>query len=250
MSDDDISGKIANAAKKDKLRKKFRISRSMYDRMVKAASEYSSLSEAAEACGVSRATMTKAMEIGWPDESPYFQPIKQVLAEDQSNARAQLVKLDEQAAQRRAEIAQDNAEKAALDAARTRAEEGQAVRMIRGNALALIGTTTHLLKAALKKASQLTDTIDDELMSANEIGKLMKTVSDVTRNAGEVAKLAIQLERTVLGEPTEHIKVSVDNMTTDDAAEEIRRAQAALDRAVKLGIVIDVEPEEDDSAPK
>jgi len=133
------------------------------------------------------------------------------------------------------------------DAVATREAEGSMVKLARANVVALMSATSRLLSAGIDKAKALekdirTGTVE---LTPKEVQKFLGSLGYLVSKSTESAKLAIEMERLLLGEPPEVLGLEVRNMTRDDAARTIELANRALARARKRGLVPDLDPAAD-----
>jgi hypothetical protein len=198
-------------------------------------------SAAARDAGCDRRTAARAWSIGWPRKG--FTAIKQRVEDEQRAARARLLRDDQDARQAKQDATRSIAEQAQLDSAKSRAEEARTVRASRANALALGSATARLNRGALALAKRieaelLRDTDDAgnrKTLNVRAGVALLRQVAAINRESNDASRLAVQLERLVLGEPDTITGHVVINMTADDARREIERARDALARADARG---------------
>jgi hypothetical protein len=113
------------------------------------------------------------------------------------------------------------------------------IKLARANTISLMASTSRLLSSAIDKARAL----ELELKSGKheftpkQVQKFMTSLGYLVSKATESAKLTIEMERLVLGEPTEIIGMNVRNMTLDDAVKTIELSNRALERARARGLV-------------
>lgn len=232
-----------------------RVGRGTYDRMLESFREHTgNISAAARSAGVSRGTARRAWTEGWP--SRQLPAIKEVLAEEQLLARsrrASAVYLAEGAGDPGAGVpgrssaleleGPGGAEAVRMmakdDAVATREAEGSMVKLARANTIALMSATSRLLSAGIDKAKALEKDIRTGAvpMTPKETQKFLGSLGYLVSKATESAKLTIEMERLLLGEPTEVLGIEVRNMGLDDAARTIELANRALVRARKRGLV-------------
>ncbi len=196
-------------------------------------------SAAAKSAGCDHRTARRGWAVGWPAAG--FRPISEVVAERQQAARALALQRSEDARTADFQAAEAIAERARLDMAREREQDGQIARGAKGNALAALATSAQLLKRGHKISQDLTA---DELagLPVRERIKALKVIAEFNREATNAAEAAIKLERLIMGEPTEtvrhehaHVHVSAEDM-----AATIAKASRAVERARERG-VLDVE---------
>lgn len=195
-------------------------------------------SAAAREAGCDRRTAARAWSLGWPRKG--FAPIKQRVEDEQRAARARLLRDEQDAREAKRDAAAKLEADASIDRAKSRAEEARAVRAARANALALQGATARLNRGALALAqrieAQLLNTNDEAAkLKPREAVALLRQVAAINRESNDAARLAVQLERLVLGEPDQVVGHVLIDMTPEDARREIERANEALGRATRRG---------------
>lgn len=193
-------------------------------------------SAAAKLAGCDHRTARRGWAVGWPKQG--FRAISEVIAERQQAARA--LAMQRQADERQAEFsaAEQIAERARLDMAREREQDGQIARGAKGNALAALATSANLLKRGHKISQDLTAEDLAGLPPKDRI-RALKVIAEFNREAVAAAEAAIKLERVIMGEPTdvirhEHAHVHVE---AKDMAATIEKANRALERAKQRGII-------------
>ena len=192
-------------------------------------------SAAARAASCDRRTAQRAWTMGWPRKG--FAPIKQRVEDEQRAARARLLRDADDDREAKQDATRALAEQAQLDSVKSRADEGKTVRAARANALALAAATARLNRGALALARRVESALlnDASAVKPREAVSLLRQVAAINRESNDAARLAIQLERLVLGEPTSISASVVVHMTPDDARREIERANAAMLRAQGRG---------------
>lgn len=226
------------------------ISRTIYDKLLEHFREFpGAKAAAARSAGVSRATGSRAWDLGWPDRQ--LPAIKDVIQEEMILARSRRASAMEIGA---AAFAQSPAGSsipsgpgaadmirsiAKDDATAARAQEGQMVKLSRANTIALMSATARLTSAAIDKAKDLEGKLrtNEVPLTPPQVVKFISSCAYLTKTAAEAAKLGIEMERLLLGEPTEIVGIDVRHMTLDDAARTIEVASRALARARDRGVV-------------
>lgn len=222
------------------------ITKEFYDALVQGfAAHPGNAAAAARAAGCDPRTAKRAWVIGWP-QYEWARPIKTVIAEQQAAARALAEQREREREQAEREghrqAAANVATKAMMDAAREREVDGQVARAAKQNALAAQATAMNLLKRGHKISEELTV---DELrkLSTRDRVRALKVIAEFAQTATLTSEAAIKLERTIMGEPdaiVQHQHVHVD-VAPEEMGDTIERAQAALERAKRAGLVIDVD---------
>jgi hypothetical protein len=187
---------------------------------------------------------------GIPEQG--LHPIKDVLQDEQSLARVARAtedlstrtepisaKVVQSSLHRPHEVAQFMTRQ---DVIETRAEEGKMIKASRHNTIALMAVTSRLLETAIRKADQLEMIMNNEVEGQEPITfeqhiKFINACANLTKQAAEAADKNIQMERILLGEPTEILGVSVKQMTMEEATQTMRSAQLAFEKAKARGII-------------
>jgi len=228
------------------------VGRTTYESLLDAFREIpGNVSAAARSAGVGRETARRAWLRGWTDR--HLPAIKDVLREEQVLARSR-----RQAAVLMAAESADAGEGrpageagppatgdaaarmlAKDDAVATREQEGQMVKLTRANTIALMSAASRLISAGIDKARELETKLKTgaAVLTPSETMRFMASLSSVTRNAAECAKMALEMERLLMGEPTAVIGIDASNMSLEDAARTIEIANRALERARSRGLV-------------
>jgi len=188
----------------------------------------------------------RAWEEGFPEHG--LPPIRDQLNEERVLARAKLAEerskelLSYEEALSADAIRMEQARLAARDEAiESRAQEGQLVKQSRGSILGLFSTLGGLLEAGHKAAGDLQKEILDGNLALDfkQTMKFTNSLAFLTKQATEAAKLNMEMERLLLGEPTEILGVNLQAMSMEDAVRTIGLANRALERARKRGMVPD-----------
>jgi hypothetical protein len=201
--------------------------------------------EVSKACGCSSTTAKRAWDIGWPDRG--WPPIKAVIEDEGLLARAERIKKQqaealierEELLAKQAQLEQEARIKAREDAVVARTQEAQMVALSRANTIALQTAAARLMRAGVREAKSLDEELEKGVvtMTPFERTKFISAVAYLNESAVRAAKINIEMERQLLGEPTEVIGVAVKDMTLDDAARTVVVASRALKRAAKRGMV-------------
>jgi hypothetical protein len=201
--------------------------------------------EVARACGVGAETARRAWHEGWPDRG--WPAIRAVYEDEGLLARAQRVKKQqaeelmarEEMLARQAQLEAEARVKAREDAVLARSQEGQMVALSRANTIALQSAAARLMRAAVREAKALDEELEKgttTLTPAQRV-KFIGNVAYLNESAVRAAKINIEMERQLLGEPTEVVGVAVKDMTLDDAARTVIVAGRAMKRAARRGMI-------------
>lgn len=222
-----------------------RITREFYDALVEAYREQpSNHSNAATHAVCDRRTARRGWEIGWSNGRnplPWAGPISQLIAEEQTIARARV--LDER--KRAMEPVVDgelqthyDREKAAQDAIDARKQEAQMIRLVRADVTSELASVARMLPGIQKWAQSAAE----QLMAKNpdnprEAVKLMESLARVTDNLSGAADRCMAMERRLLGEPESVVGVMLPDMNMTDAVRHIEAGSRTLARARRLGLL-------------
>lgn len=225
---------------------KYALTKNEYDAMLGSLRQTPhSMNAAAKAAGVSWQVAKNAFEGVYEEEG--YPAIRDVLTAERRSARAALrgdgparpeeMALLDDRAKRELEEQQASRE----HAVKVREAEGKMIEAVRGNVLGLLAKTGRMTKSMLQEV----DTIEAALQSGKDPSgkpltldqrlKYLSTISRIVKSATESARHALEMERLVLGQPTEILGVDVNNMTPADAAATIDLAGWALRRARESG---------------
>jgi len=124
-------------------------------------------------------------------------------------------------------------------AVESRADELRLVKMNRQGAIVLAGVTAQLLVGMQKLSEHLATIASDPAklagMHPRDLGQLIRTGAGVVHRAADTARIAVQMERLLMGEPTAIVEnrdgmPDVRDMSVDDASKMIELASKALAR--------------------
>lgn len=217
------------------------ISRKTYEKLVQAFREDpNNVSAASRHAGCSRPTARKARDSGWPDAG--WAPIRQVLERDRVEARAAL---EQQACREREQVAERRRQEqvdvaATKDAAGSHAREVLMVRACRENVLGYQAGVNDLLHGQRQLAKMIREEIEkrakeNKPLPMREAVRMMASIGASLRQGNEAAILAMRMERLLVGEPEALLGVS--DMTASQAVAEVGKAQRALQRAARKGLI-------------
>lgn len=210
-----------------------------YKKLIEAyRKEPANVSHAARVTGTDRRTCSRGWTDGWPRLG--FKPIKELVESEQAETRSRLKKVREDELTRlktqetqKVSAVDDGARE---DAIMSRVEEARTVRAARHNAMGLLVVVQGMLKGATRLAASMESEIANaDLKPATAIA-LFQGIASTARQANETARLAITMERTLLGEPEKVIGVQI-TMTDSEALREIDMANRAAVRAREAGIL-------------
>jgi len=232
--------------------KRSRITPEFYNELLAAYRQHPGVfARAARLVGCDTRTAKKAWAEGWPDKG--LDPIQEVVEDEQAAARARLkeqraAELAEQ--QRAAEREQERRDMAAVDdAIAARAEEAQTVRAARHNSMALLITTQRMLRAGAKLADRIENEVAEQTIKPANAIALFQAMASTARQANETARLALSMERQLLGDPDKVVEHR-HTMRVENPEREIEAAGRALERARKRGLVVDGTAEPAEPVPE
>lgn len=151
---------------------------------------------------------------------------KQVKAEQEYTAKLEQAERDIK--QRLA----DTLDKAKLNAAETMAAEAQISKSARGTALSLMSISANIFSN--RNLPVIINLINTALssptaMTPREAANLLRAFGRFGIDVNQTGKLALDIERERLGQPTEVVQINLENMSLADALKEIDEAKAAAD---------------------
>lgn len=182
---------------------------------------------AAREAGCSRDVAKKAWEKGWP-RIEYAKPIREVLRSEINAAKAERLKL-RQAEDKRQE---DARAKAHEDSIYTLREEAVASQAARRNALGISSNLSKLIAGLAPLTDRLIASLKDDKMSEKTAMRLISDITFAVRQGNEAIRIALDIERRRLGEPTQILGLAhSEELTTDEAVAELMSLQRTLVRA-------------------
>lgn len=209
---------------------------------------------AARAAGVDARTARRAWEQGlrgWP------RPIRELVAEEQAEARAEVARQQREEASAAGKARQE----ARGQAVSARKQEGLMVSMSRNSAMRLVAATAEALQEvqllAERARSKLSELLreDDEAradpsrvcracgrpatMHPGEATGLIAAMTAQAKRTVEVVEQVMKLERLHLGQPTEisELQVRGEGITLQDGIDRLSAATAALESAARRGVL-------------
>lgn len=210
------------------------VTRELYDALVAGFREApGNYAFAARKAGCESRMAKRGWHIGWTDQLVWAVAISQVLQQEKEEARVRMMqeqeKLNAQAAAER--------QKARNEAIEGYAQEGQAIRVLRGASLQLSVAMVKLapavdacateLKRVLLDIAQKSQAGTGTQMDPSEMTKTLAIVGRTMKYAAEVSQQVMEMERLHLGEPQKVIGVDVkeaEQWTVEEALREIDEA--------------------------
>lgn len=208
------------------------ITQEVYDAMLAAFREApGNIQVVAKKANVYWTTAERAWTQGW--ENKNFPPIQGIVEEEQQEARA---RLEHEKAKRTFETREIKQELAKQDALDSRVQEARLVRGARENSIALTASTQRLLSGAFKLSSKLAEYLQSTEFPVRQGVQLICAIGRLVRDSNDSAKLALQLERLLVGAPTDILGVT--DISLADAERETRRTLVAIEEAKQMGLLI------------
>lgn len=196
--------------------------------------EPGNIEHARKKAGCTWETAKQAWEFGWKNK-PWAPSIKAALEAEQHAVRAARMRKELEAEQ----LEQDKRVQARLDAIQARAEEAQGAKTSRKNAINLGIVSGKLVVLVDAMVNELHTKLAAPGMMSNmapaEIRKWIHTASITVHRAEAVMRLALEIERIVVGEPIAVIGHRVENMSPDAMVKELQGLARTMERAGKLG---------------
>ena len=207
------------------------ITQSLYDKLVDGFRDKpGNYRSAAMRAGVDQRTSKRAWLWGWPTK-PWAIPIKQYLEQEKEQIRI----ARQRAVEERAIADEDSRAKIRQDAIDAQTQEALAAKAGRVNAIALANMISKLMPALIGVSERLATEIKNGAHTFNptQAAKLMQTASFVVRQANEAIRLAIEIERLRVGDPTDVFKITTDETDPDEAVSTLMGMVRTLRRARK-----------------
>lgn len=203
-------------------------------------------------------TARKAWERGLPScpDPQFHRPFKDIVRDEQEEARAQLEKQKEEIERLRAEAEakrqQDTHEAALEDVAKQRAQEELLIRNARTATIVLLNNVTNIAAGATALGGKVRQALearakDEEALSMVEAGKLVTLIQRLgttLRQCNDAGQKAMEMSRLLVGEPTSIVGVQhLENISMDEARQRVEAAQRAMEYLDKSGVgIVDGSP--------
>lgn len=226
------------------------ISQEQYDLMVEAFREQpGNASHAGRKAGCTHHTAKRAYERGYPDRG--WIPIKEIVQKEADAARAARERAYATQTAEAAEVQNDlhlarlkqeleEKEQARQDAIRTRKEEGQVIRAMRGVAGSSLAMLGQINAGGIEYAKRMRQALESgkdpdtgAVLTLKQQAEMHRIFARAAKDAAAVAKAAIECERLIMGQPTEIIGISAASMTEEDALHVLEVGQRAMERTQK-----------------
>lgn len=172
---------------------------------------------------VVRRTAQRAWEKGWSNQhgKEWALPIKDIIADEQEKIRAERYK----EAEMKQRLIDEDKERAVKDSIKTRAEEAEAANIARGNARVVGAMISNILRSAQPLLKRLQDALKDQAtidkMSPIQVMEIFASAALVVKRGQEAIRDALEIERMRVGDPTETIKIQLEDMSLEDAQKEL-----------------------------
>ncbi len=188
-------------------------------------------SAAARHAGCNRRTAQRAYEHGWPSHT-WAPPIKDFLKAEKERIRAERAR-ELQAARDQETEMREQLQKDAINAQK---QEAAGSQQARANSLALANVIGQIAVACIPLSKRVAEAVrHDTKMSPHSALKLFSSMAYVVRQGNESLRLALEIERLRVGEPTSILKLQAEDMTVDDVADSLSHLHRTLQRAVDRG---------------
>lgn len=231
--------KDVHGTEKPKKKRKKKISarshtQELYDLFVEAFRiAPGNISHASRFAGTGRQYAESAWEKGWTRFDPRWIPIKDYLQQEREMVRAERMRLQDEERKRR----EAEREKAKQDAIRSQAEEARAAAQARGNAIGLGAVIGKIVLGCIPVADKLRKELEDPntKLTAKEATQLIQRVSYIVREGNSALRMALEIERMRLGEPTTVVGLKVEEMAPEEMTVHLEAMTRTLERAKALG---------------
>jgi hypothetical protein len=183
--------------------------------------------EASRAAGCSLKVARSAWSTGWRG-LVWAEPIEQRLVQEQEAARAKRLTLEREELERQEMVRRQARE----DAIEARTKEAQMAKLSRGNATLFAAHTLRMLKSLNMVVQEFDRRVSDvsilQAMSSQELRKWVDTVTGSTKDAAQIVRMALEIERIVTGQPIALLGLQVSEMTPVQLMGELERIQGTL----------------------
>jgi hypothetical protein len=202
-------------------------------------------SMAAGIAGVHRHTARKVWTEGVPSKN--LKPIKDLIHDERFNeivgaymrgvVPTEQLEAVEIRALKASEDALNTRVSAQRDAIQAMAQESKMVGLGRENIITSLNVTSVLLEAGTEEAKKLRDDLLNGNTRFTPFQKIsfIKNCVSIMRQLSEAAKLNMEMERLITGEPTEIVGFKAEHMTEKEAMRTLILAQRAVERAKESG---------------
>lgn len=210
--------------------------------------------KASAASGLNRRTVKRLWVEGFPGTTWGARPMQEIVENEKTEAAARRLEKAERnnrvhpiitgghaaiaAAASLPVPSPDVVVMARADAIAVRGEEAKLLKFARGNVQALLSMVVHLQSGGLDLAKRIEKTIkDDKTMSAAQAMLMIARIAQVTQKALYATQTVVEIERDIVGDPAKRAEEELsEEMTQEDAIEEIERAAALWDRMKQKGL--------------
>jgi len=239
-----------------------------YDRARRAYLATGTIEATAKEAGLTRSAVEHLVYVGLvelelpPLRSARQRVARQVVAKANDREKKLRKAIDEQDAAAAAAVLEERREAATQlrrhetevlgSAVESRADELRLVKMNRMGAIVLAGATSTLLDAMNKLAAHVQATAGDpekmKGMHPRDVGQLIRTIAGTVHRAADTARIAVQMERLLMGEPTAIVESrdsgpDVRDMSAEDAQKWFELAGRAFARRNARSRVIEAAAE-------
>jgi len=228
-----------------------RLTQELYDRLVEGYRESpGNHAHAARIAGCGWKLAKRSWEDGWK-EYTYAIPIKDQLQADKEGARLQRSRILEEERTKKSE----EREEARKDAIQARSQEAQAAQRAGVNALAMANIIGKIVLACGPLSTRLAEMLKDpdNDMTARMMAQILKDSTYIVKRGNDAIRTALEIERLRVGNPIDTMDLGIEDMTHEEALEELEGLSKTLARARQQEIVVDdvpVDYPEDDEPPE
>lgn len=223
------------------------LTRELYGKLEAAfRAEPGNITAAARTAGCTWETAKKAWTTGWTRRA-WAPSIRATLEREIEEAKAARWRREQEAAQ--AEM--DRQVQARLDSIQARAEEAQGSKVSRKNALNLAVVSGKMIVLADAMVNELKRRVDSGLSAFkdDDLRRWMNSAAMLVHRAESVMRLALEIERVVVGEPVAVLGVKVEDMSPEHMVKELQGIARTLGRAQNLSNALKPGAADPDSSP-
>jgi hypothetical protein len=202
------------------------------------------IANAARKAGVARKTARRCWQEGWAARS--MPSAQDVLEHEKELARARRAQAERGEIEYSSDAVREQAMRemtarlqARDDAVEARRQEGQMVKLARSNTISMMASASRLIRAADEKAKGLREDIEkgSVSMTPTQTITFIRDCAYLAKAGSEATKLNLEVERLLMGQPTEILGVNLQHMTPEDVVRAGGMVNRAMRRAEKKGLI-------------